>query len=150
MAISIDSAAQRICEIGNWKITNLALQKTLYLTHMYHLGYHGAPLVNEAFEAWDYGPVLPDLYRRVAMFGAKPIQDIFRLDEDCEGSLELGTINAVAPGLVSRPPAELVSITHWTQGAWAKNYRPNLRGIIISDMDIADEFNRRVGRVRAA
>lgn len=150
MAISVESAARRICEIGSWTITNLALQKTLYLTHMYHLGFYGEPLVHDAFEAWDYGPVVPSLYRRVAMFGAKPIQDIFRPDDCLPGSTETSTIESVVPGLVKRPAAELVSMTHWAQGAWAKNYRPGLRGIVIPDMDIMDEFNLWAERAKAA
>ena len=40
-------------------------------------------------------------------------------------------------------PGELVEITHWEFGAWASNYEPNVRGIRITDSDIAREFGNR-------
>lgn len=146
MAISIDSAARRICQIGDWQVTNLQLQKILYLSHMYHMGlHHGRRLVDASFEAWDYGPVLPALYKRVAMFGSRPIQDIFRLEPDVEEGPELDSIGRAAPALVSRPAAELVSMTHISEGAWARHYRPGIRGLIIPDADIFNEYRTRAG-----
>jgi uncharacterized phage-associated protein len=48
------------------------------MAQMYHMGRNrGARLVDTDFEAWDYGPVSPALYRKARMFGASPIQDVF-------------------------------------------------------------------------
>jgi len=43
-------------------ITNLKLQKLLYYAQGFHLALHGKPLFHEHIEAWQYGPVLPDIY----------------------------------------------------------------------------------------
>lgn len=146
MPLSIDSAARRICQIGDWQVTNLQLQKILYLSHMYFMGTHqGRRLVDASFEAWDYGPVLPALYKRVAMFGSRPIQDIFRTDGDGDGWEEFTAIDKVAPALVTRPAAELVSMTHLAEGAWASHYRPGIRGLVIPDADIFNEYRTRTG-----
>ena len=56
MSIPAYSAARYICARGDWRVTNLALQKILYLAHMVHLGRTGRALIDGEFEAWDYGP----------------------------------------------------------------------------------------------
>ena len=144
LPLTASQAARKVCEHGNWRITNLSLQKTLYLAQMLFMGENdGVRLIDTDFEAWDYGPVSPEVYRRVRIFGADPIQDIFigtpRIDD---GMREMHLHN-VSTFLAAKKPAELVAITHWKHGAWAKNYKPGALGIVISDRDILDEYRRR-------
>ncbi|MER8941379.1 DUF4065 domain-containing protein [Mesorhizobium sp. M0915] len=119
------------------------LQKILYLAHMIHLGRTGEPLVNGRFEAWDYGPVQPNLYKKVAMFGDSPIQDVFFDRPISDEAPETRTIDEVSESLLTKSPGQLVAITHWDHGAWARSYRPNVRGIVIPDSDILDEYRAR-------
>lgn len=78
MAISVISAAETACEHSGWTLTNLSLQKLLYLAHMKFLGQQdGEPLLKEAFEAWKYGPVVSRLYQKIKKFGNSPISDVF-------------------------------------------------------------------------
>jgi uncharacterized phage-associated protein len=51
MAVSVASAAKRLCEKTGWTLSNLELQKILYIAHMFHLGETGQPLVPGHFEA---------------------------------------------------------------------------------------------------
>ena len=143
MSVASHSAARFICARGNWSVTNLSLQKILYLAHMVHLGRTGQRLVNNDFEAWDYGPVEPDLYRAVRMFGSKPIQDIFYFSSPIAQGIEEATLVETCDALIPKKPGELVAITHWQNGAWAKNYVAGSRGIVIPDQDIIAEYNAR-------
>lgn len=146
MSVTSFSAARRICARGNWRVTNLALQKILYLIHMVRLGRtRGRPLVNSTFEAWDYGPVVPDLYHRAKIFGDQAIQDIFVRAPDIPGDQESAAIDEGCDWLLGKKPAELVAMTHWKDGAWAKNYVAGVRGIAIPSTDILAEYNARVG-----
>lgn len=101
----------------------------------------GAPMISEAFEAWDYGPVVPSLYHRVKMFGRNPIKDIF-YNEDALGELssEGLVIKRAVNSLAKRSASELVAITHWERGAWAKHYKNGRLGIKIPNADILTEF----------
>lgn len=54
-------------------ITNLKLQKVLYLAQAYYLAKLGKPLFVEKLEAWEYGPVVPEVYRKLKRNGSKPI-----------------------------------------------------------------------------
>ncbi|QZN99150.1 Panacea domain-containing protein [Chenggangzhangella methanolivorans] len=74
MTVSALSAARTLGELRDWTLSNLEIQKILYLAHMYHLGRTGQPLINEAFEAWDYGPVVPEVYGRAKGTGSAPIR----------------------------------------------------------------------------
>jgi len=146
MPLTAMQAARKICEHGSWKITNLGLQKILYLSQMLFIGENGgARLIDTDFEAWDYGPVSPEVYRRVRMFGANPIQDIFFRELRINDGLREAHLHNVCTFLANKRPGELVSITHWKDGAWAKNYRPGVTGIVIPDRDILDEYKRRSG-----
>ncbi|WP_445490264.1 Panacea domain-containing protein [Rhodopseudomonas sp. RCAM05734] len=144
MPLTTMQAARKICEHGSWKITNLGLQKISYIAQMLFMGDHnGSRLLDADFEAWDYGPVVPDLYRRVRMFGANPIQDIFFNEPRPNDGLREAYLHNVCTHLAGKRPAELVAITHWKDGAWAKNYQPGTLGVSIPDRDILNEYKRR-------
>jgi len=145
MAVSPNAAARRICERGNWQVTNLALQKILYLIHMVHLGTEGEPLINTQFEAWDYGPVEPNLYHRCKMFGAREIQDVFIDVPEMSDKVAATSIDDGCNFLIGKKPGELVAMTHWKDGAWARNYVPGTRGVTIPESDIIAEYRARVG-----
>lgn len=54
-------------------VTNLKLQKVLYLSQAYYLAKLGKPLFAEKLEAWELGPVIPEVYRKRKHYGSKPI-----------------------------------------------------------------------------
>jgi uncharacterized phage-associated protein len=65
-------------------ITNLKLQKILYFTQAYCLAKLNKPLFAEDISAWDYGPVVPEVYRKFKCNGSKPII----IEEDRSGLME--------------------------------------------------------------
>lgn len=54
-------------------ITPLKLQKLLYFCHADYLVSYNVPLLEDEFEAWSYGPVLPMVYHEFKDFGTRPI-----------------------------------------------------------------------------
>ncbi|MGQ0580383.1 MAG: Panacea domain-containing protein [Reyranella sp.] len=143
MSVRTHAAAKFICRRGDWQVTNLALQKILYMAHMVHYGRTGHRLVKRPFEAWEYGPVEPKLYRHVRAFGADPIQDVFSTEPSIRGTPEADTLVEACDALLKLRPAQLVAITHRKGGAWERNYQPGVRGIEIPDADILDEYRIR-------
>lgn len=61
-AETIANCFLRIAALTNSSISPMKMQKLIYLAHAYCLVYQGKPLVNELFEAWKFGPVLPSIY----------------------------------------------------------------------------------------
>lgn len=145
MTISALQAAKKMGERSGWSLSNLEMQKLLYLSHMIHLGANDEPLVSGHFEAWDLGPVHPILYHKAKVFGARPVRNIFRsVPDPQDGTGECATLNSIMDGMSPLTGSQLVSITHWDHGAWARNYIPGVRGIIIPDSHIKDEYQRRM------
>lgn len=69
-ALQLGSELVRRAAKRNFKLTNLSLQKLAYFAHGWHLALFDKPLLeeNDAFEAWRYGPVLPELYHALKAF----------------------------------------------------------------------------------
>jgi uncharacterized phage-associated protein len=74
-------------------ISNMKLQKLVYYAQGFYLALYGKPLFPERIEAWDQGPVIPELYRRFEKFGAKAIEkpeevDFSKFDSQTRGLLD--------------------------------------------------------------
>ena len=54
-------------------ITNLKLQKILYFVQAYYLAKLNKPLFSDNLEAWEYGPVVPSVYRKYKSKKSNPI-----------------------------------------------------------------------------
>ena len=142
--VSTFAAARRMCERSDWTLTNLELQKMLYLAQMMFMGTHGGErLLNGTFEAWDYGPVIPVLYSQVKAFGSGPIKDVFFGVGEVKNPDRAKMLDDAYDQLSKKTAGQLVSITHWNNGAWAKHYRPSVLGMTIPDADILQEYRDR-------
>ena len=147
MSVSSMQAANVLCELSNWKITNLKLQKVLYFAHMYHLGMEGLenPLINEEFEAWVWGPVEPELYHRVKVFGSGSIvKGTFFWDGDVDkNGSEYKWLSCMFDATENMESGELIDMTHWEEGAWQKVFGRGNRNELIPNERILQEFRAR-------
>lgn len=149
MTVSAAEAARALCEMREWRISNLEIQKILYLAQMYRLGFDpSTPLILEEFEAWDLGPVIPDLYHRLKAFGARPVRNVFNhvpaINPNSDDYLTLSQIEKITKTM---SPGQLVANTHRSEGAWSRQYRPGVIGMPIPRSMIAQEAAIRGGRV---
>ena len=146
--------SRRICELGGWKVSNLELQKLLYLAHMYYSGWSPSGLVDGEFQAWKFGPVMPQIYHRVSYYGNEPI-------DKTETWTDNGSLHNVVPSgeadqylkgvcrvLGRLSPSRLVAYTHDELGAWRAVYQEGVRGIRIPQEEIVKEFERRAEWLR--
>jgi uncharacterized phage-associated protein len=144
--MSIFKVAAYIADKSDWSLSNLSLQKLTYIAQMFYLGANGRPLFQEDFEAWDYGPVCPDLYHDLKMFGSDPIARYSSLSSHV-GDFDISVISTILDPLVKlgveKKPGQLVSITHWKDGAWAKSYMQGIKGIQIPKSMIEKEYSDR-------
>ncbi len=134
-------AAKTLCEISDWSLTNLKLQKILYVANRVHLGRTGQQLVDSPFEAWDFGPVSPEVYKECKMYGNKPIRHGFLLVNSHKQGPEYDILSEVYEILKDKTGGQLVNMTHRNGGAWASVYKPGAKGIIIPKELIEEEYN---------
>lgn len=149
MTVSVLSAAKRLGETSGWTLTNLHMQKMCYIAHMFHLGIEGTPLVDGHFEAWAYGPVHPVLYDKLKIFGPNPVTRApFRSQPNMSDNNS--GVKYLDSAVRQLQRNQLVAIAHWEKGAWAKNYNPERRNVIISNDDIVEEFRERESHAKKA
>ncbi|MDA1322534.1 MAG: DUF4065 domain-containing protein, partial [Proteobacteria bacterium] len=70
----IANAVLDVAEANGFVLSNLPLNKIIYFAHAWYLAQYNEPLVDSAFEAWQHGPVHPQVYRQLRTFGDKPIK----------------------------------------------------------------------------
>jgi len=114
---------------------------------MLYLGQEEKPLVKGDFQAWDYGPVHPRLYHRLKHFGSSLVDEsALRNVKDLKFDRHRKVIHMLKEAFEGFPPGsgpKLVAITHWKEGAWAKNYVYGMRDLVISNEDIQKEYEKR-------
>jgi len=122
--LMLDEADRR-----GWKITNLALQKLLYFAHGIHLTRTKRPLVSGYFEAWQYGPVHPAVYRAFKPSGSAPIINRAEAKDPLTGKTrvlskptDVAIVDLVSDVMRSYghlPPGRLVDLSHAKDSPWS-------------------------------
>lgn len=140
MPASIMQVARTLGQIADWSLSNLEMQKIAYIAEMLHLGREGSPLIREDWQAWDYGPVQPQLYHKAKVYGTAPVRDIFLQPSLHPGNSEHKAVKDAYKLMRNMNPGRMVAVTHRPGGAWANNYRAGRKGVIIPKSEIRDEY----------
>jgi uncharacterized phage-associated protein len=78
-------------------VSHKKLQKLLYYVEAWNLVHLDKPLIDEDFQAWVHGPVLPSLYHRLKEFGFDNIKVINdekdTVDEEIEAIIEKNNLS---------------------------------------------------------
>jgi uncharacterized phage-associated protein len=128
-------------------IGHLKLQKLVYIAHGYYLAFtNGVPLVNEPFEAWDYGPVSRSLYDEFRSVGRDQITRLaMEIDWDNEGDIPTPApvgdttveqvIDFVFKAYGDRTPFALSDLTHKDGWAWDRARKADKYQLRNKDID---------------
>ncbi|HEY4875924.1 MAG TPA: type II toxin-antitoxin system antitoxin SocA domain-containing protein [Puia sp.] len=131
-------------------VTQMKLQKMVYFAHGYYLAKYGEPLIIEGFEAWKFGPVIPQIYQDYKFYGSDYITnieyasllgmeledaDINQLSENARDA-----VNFTWETLKNISAGKLSSWTHLEGSPWQQVYNENDREIKIDNNVIKDYF----------
>jgi uncharacterized phage-associated protein len=107
-AKSVANAFLTLANRDGRPIDPMKLQKLMYYANGYFIAENeGNPLINEYFEAWDYGPVVPTVYYEFREYKERPIRRFaYTWDR------KLGR-TVIAPQPVNDVPAESVIAWVW-------------------------------------
>lgn len=116
------------CTLDGKPISNLQLQKILYFVQGAFYYKLKRPIFDDSIRAWDYGPVIENVYNIYKKYGSSTINDIdvnfestFNEENDPIAAREL--IDIVVESLRDFDPWELVRISHEAGTPWEKNYK---------------------------
>lgn len=128
----------------------LKLQKLVYYAAGYYLGAYDAPLLNCSIEAWDYGPVVPELYREFREFGGQPITR-FATENDFDltpvpiptgNGQVMNVVNYVWETYKNFTGLQLSDMTHADETPWnrVRKERPGIKNADIDEKALKDYF----------
>lgn len=106
----------------NRSVSNLRLQKLLYFVQLYFLMCRNTPCFNAKMEAWDFGPVVPEVYHKYKRFGSMIIQEIDHSAHSEISSDDRILIDDMLDECANKTTRDLVEITH-QQSPWKNAYR---------------------------
>lgn len=118
------------CKKQGYNISNLKLQKILYFVQADFLVSNSTPCFEEEIEAWDFGPVIPEVYHKFKVYGSSNIPKseglnssilILKKDRDL--------IKEMVDQCAEYSASALVEITH-NQDPWNNAYRKGYNKII--------------------
>ena len=138
----------KLSQQQNNPLTPMQVLKLVYISHGWQLGLYGRPLVDEAIEAWPYGPVIPSVYHQFKRFGSRFIDDI-PAELPCGfDTSETSTIDQVFRGYGKRSGISLSSLTHEPGSPWSVTVKQSGIGAVISN-DLIEDHYRRMATPRA-
>lgn len=136
--------------------SNLEIQKLVYFCHVCYLVKTGTPLIRESFEAWQYGPVVPNLYKALKEFGEKPVNSKLTSLSAASGKQEVvkkdwtaaeqEILDEAMQAYGQLTPSQLIKVSHERNGPWDKRFEPGLRetlGSRILNSDIAACYSKK-------
>ena len=141
MGIDVFVAAKTLGIECGWRVSNLKMQKILYIAHLKYMGKHEECLIKTPFEAWDYGPVQPALYHKLKRFGARNVRDVFFGEEPLAKGEAFDILRRMSE-LWSVKSGVLIAATHVGGGAWLRARNQGME--IIPDNFIQEEYAQSV------
>lgn len=122
-------------------MTDLKLQKMLYFAQCWHLVRYDRPLFQNTIEAWEHGPVVPDVYMEYKEYKNNPIR-ASQVDYDAFTSCEFETITDVFAYYSRYSASGLREMSHQYDSPWANVYKPGVKHLEITIESMKDYYKR--------
>ncbi len=111
------------CTSEKCPITNLQLQKILYFLQKEHLVQYGTCLFSDEIQAWQFGPVVPEVYYNFCGFGSGAITMRYSTNINKD---DIQMISPIVDDNREKNPWDLVAKTHAPGKAWDITYKNGL------------------------
>lgn len=143
----------RLAEEDGRALTPLQIIKLVYIAHGWMLALYQRPLIIDRIEAWKYGPVIPQLYHDMKVYGAGSIAA--RLSDTSPPAKpldpqEMDLIRQVYNIYGKKNGVQLSELTHRSGTPWHITWHPDSFGVAISNDLIAEHYRRLVDEPRTA
>lgn len=145
--LSVADAILKIAKSRGRQLTPMQLVKLTYIAHGWSLGLRDKDLFQNRIEAWQYGPVIPDLYHATKSYGRTEIPfdavgDANNIDMD-ENDVKF--LEAIFDKYGHLDGISLSYITHKADTPWSRVYNPHQRHIEIPDNLIQQHYRELAG-----
>ena len=140
--LTVADAILKIAKEKNRQLTPMQLVKLTYIAHGWSLGLRDRDLFKNRIEAWQYGPVIPDLYHATKAFGRNPIplESVGDPTQVGVAPEDKQLLEAVYEKYGHLDGIALSYITHRAGTPWTQVYRPGVMHIEIPDALIWNHY----------
>jgi uncharacterized phage-associated protein len=117
----------------NIEISNMSLQKLLFIANGLYLAKNGAPLIQEPIEVWPYGPVIKSVYQEFKSYGNSAIKQIplsYSINQQKE--LDKATDDVIEFALEIAKNLNAIQLSNWThlpESPWTEAKKNNEKEI---------------------
>ena len=143
MTVSAHAIANEFIKLAQEEgksLTNMQLQKLVFLSQGYTLAILDHPLYYHNTHAWQWGPVIPKLYKPLQKFGRSLVTDQLEADDTLpQDSEEMEIVRAVWEGYGHLSGGQLSALTHKPNTPWSTTWESNQFGVIPEDL-IAEHY----------
>lgn len=102
-------------------VNNYTLNKILYLAHCYYMMKTGKELIEERFQAWTIGPIIPEVYWEYSIYSGAPIIPFYKLEYKMDPEVDK-IICKLVRNLSSMELWKLPKLYNFEGSAWSKTY----------------------------
>lgn len=158
MPYSAKAIANEFIDIGlknHNPVTQMKLQKLVYIAHGWSLAIFNEPLINDSIQAWKHGPVIPTLYHEFRGMGVNEITS-YATDLSVDDNFNISSTTPRIPieeanthlliqkiwekyGGFTGP--QLSNLTHMPDTPWSSVYRSGQHNISIDNETIRNHYN---------
>lgn len=96
-------------------LTQMQLQKLVYIAHGWNLAINGEPLTIDRPQAWDYGPVYSELWDALRHYGRSPVTEPIKIGDYVAGMFRENA-DEEARASLSKDEKELIDTVYETYG----------------------------------
>lgn len=134
MTVSSHAIANEFIELARNEgksLTNMQLQKLVFLAQGYTLAILEHPLYYHNTHAWQWGPVIPKLYKTLQKYGGNLVSDTLESEDSLpKESDEMEIVKAVLDSYGHMTGAQLSALTHKPNTPWSITWEKNKFGVI--------------------
>ncbi len=123
----------------NRGLTPLKLVKLVYLCEGWSLALRDKSIIREDVQAWQYGPVIPELYAKIRQFKATPVTELECAEGDVSAD-QKDLIKSVYDAYKHLSGMQLSDLTHQAGTPWSKTWDKQNRKRVIATALIKDHF----------
>ena len=99
-------------------LTPLQIIKLTYFCQAWMLAMYGKPMFSQKIQAWEHGPVIPDVYHNVKQHGKNPVRQLINARYEIFDADEEHILNEVYRVYGGFSGLQLSSLTHMEGSPW--------------------------------
>ena len=130
----------KLAESEGKSLTNMQLQKLVLISQGYTLALLDRPLYYHNTHAWQWGPVIPKLYKSLQKYGRNFVTEELSAEDSLDkNSEEMEIVRGVWKGYGHLSGGQLSALTHKPGTPWSVTWEKDKFGVIDQDL-IEDHY----------